>query len=328
MIIDKSLLNISKESQSIDSFDIIQYSYNILSEASINTDLLILKESDSIVNDFIEKIFTGIVNGIIKALKAILSAIVGVLLKLLSMGKSFELEIRIYKDKIKNYNGNISFQDSYKYTYIYGDDFDKYPDKKIINNMIDDINNIIDKINKSIQSSKHAIELNQELVNIHQEITQKTSYRSQLLNSNEKEISDEIFNKKCFELFRNNSSVATNISYTGKEVYENIYLPYVEQKKMINKIKANNNDIQKELEKGTNQIKAIRINNINAQSDQEYQTLINNLQELQRVLCTYFEKNCKDIITIYATKLQAYKDSIVAAKPCLVKAIQEVNRIR
>ena len=141
-------------------------------------------------------------------------------------------------------------------------------------------------------------------------------------------MSDELYSQKCFELFRNGQDKPTKVTYTGNEVYEYIYLPYINQKKMIQSIKSDNTSVQKSIESAKNRIKSINILNLSSYNDQEQQTLINTVQELQRNLCVYFEKSCKDIVIMYSAKLQAYKDCIVNAKSCLVKAIQEVNKIR
>ena len=60
-------------------------------------------------------------------------------------------------------------------------------------------------------------------------------------------------------------------------------------------------------------------------SDSEQQTLLQSLAEMQTTLCTIYEKKCKDIVTMYTNKLQAYKDFTIYSRSWLVKVMQQIT---
>ncbi len=330
MIIDKSLLNQSQvHTESAIEFDMINYSLQIMRESMDNMNLLIIQEAEGKKLFSIENILTSIVNGIVKVLKMILGKFLELLVKLASLGKSFELEIRGFKNKIEHYNGSITFEDAYKYTNIFGDDYDNYPSTKLIEYLVDDMNNTISKVRDTFDTSKNksAKEIKYKAFTLKSTAEKDIAvFRHKLLgltNNNFDSMSDEIFNLNCFKLFRDNKEVPGTITYKRKEIYEDIYLPYVNQKKSIDRIKKDNNRIQKDIEKSVTLIKDMNFD-LSSLDLADQQTLYQTITEIQTSLCDTYQKKCKDIVTMYSAKLQAYKDFIVYAKPWLVKVMKQI----
>ena len=327
MIIEKSLLNQTNKNNNF-NFDFINYSLELIRENVSTTNLLIMQESIGIKNLSIENILISIVNGIIKVLKMILGKFLELLIKIASMGKSFELEIRAYKKKIENYNGSIKFEDSYKYTNIYGDEYENYPSPKLVELLIDDINDMISRVKDAYGSNKSFKEIQYKALSIKPDIDREIRvFRRKLLgetNNFAEEMSDEIFNLKCFKLFRNNQENPGTVEYKGKEIYNKIYLPYIEQRKSIDRIKKDNARIQRDIERSKSLVKDLNFD-FSKFSDSEQQTLLQSLAEMQTTLCTIYEKKCKDIVTMYTNKLQAYKDFTIYSRSWLVKVMQQIT---
>ena len=330
MIIDKSLLHQSvvESNDNAIGFDMMNYSLTIMRESMMNTKEMLLQESIITDKFSIENIMTSIVNAIIKVLKMILGKFLELLVKLASMGKSFELEVRAYKNKIKEFNGSIILNDSYKYTYIFGDEYEKFPDNKLADLMIDDINDTLSRINNICSSRKSFNEIRFKLASFKPDIDHDINvFRAKLIgkiNNFGDPMSDEMYNKECFKLFRNGQDQPSKVILTSKEIYDKIYIPYIDQRKNMDKIKKDNSRVQKNINSTISLVKKLDVD-FSRFDDAQQQTLLQGITDLQTTLCTLYERKCKDIVTMYTAKLQAYKDFLIYARPWLVKAMQQIT---
>jgi len=330
MIIEKSLLSQNQvQTESVSEFDMMNYSLQIMRESMNNMNLLIIQEAEGKKLFSIKNILSSIVNAIVKVLKNILGKFLELLVKLASMGKSFDLELKKFKDKIESYNGSITFEDAYKYTNIFGDSYDKYPSTKLIEYLVEDINNTISKLKDTFDTSKNksVAEIKFKASNLKIDVNKDiTAFRYKLLGLSSSIIepmSDEIFNLNCFKLFRDNKETTGSVTYKGKEIYNDIYLPYVNQNKSIDRIKKDNARIQKDIEKSVSVIKDMSFD-LSSLDQADQQTLYQTITEIQTSLCDVYQRKCKDIVVMYSAKLQAYKDFVLYAKPWLVKVMKQI----
>lgn len=334
MLMDKSLLMPTEKiyNESAVDFNMINYSLSLLNDANLEIinsmeSIGILTEADTGRKIFnFDGILQAIVDAICNVLKYILGKILAVLVKLGSYGKSFEIEIRAFKKKLSSYTGYVYLTNYVEYTHI--DDFDHYPDSSVINALKDDINRYLDKFNGLVDKTKTFSQLQFEIANIKPDLDRDASvFRFELLGLRDQRygepMSDEIYNNECFKLFRNKKEDAYETAQLSVKHMNKIYDQYVNANKNIRQIKAENARIQKDIKKAKDSINNTALN-VARFSISEQQTVLQSYTHLQQQVCELFSRKCKDIVTMYSAKLQAYKEFQIQSRRVLTLAMQKI----
>lgn len=333
MIMDKALLMPTDKSydESAVDFSIFSYSLSLMNEA--NLEIINSMESIGIITEAsgdkkynFDGILQAIVDAICNVLKYILGKILSLLVKLGSYGKSFELEIRAFKEKLTTYHGYLRFDDYVNYTNI--SDFENYPGSNLIDLLKEDINNYIDKFRGLVEKKNSFSELQFAITNIKPDVDKDASvFRYELLGDKDNRyaegISDEVYNLECYKLFRGGKEdpyVDADIS--SKEMSK-IYDMYTKGNNNIKHIKAENARIQKDINRAKNTINRTPLN-VSKFSISEQETILHSYTELQQQVCELFSRKCKDIVTMYSAKLQAYKEFQIQARRILTQAMQKL----
>ena len=333
MIMDKSLLmpvqKVNEDSPA--DFNMINYSLTLMNEANIEIiksmeEIGIITEATGNKSFNFDGILQAIVDAICNVLKYILGKILSLLVKLGSYGKSFEIEIRAFKDKLKSYSGYLVFNDYTEYTHI--DDFESFPSKNVLNKLSEDINNYLDKFKGLVDKNKTYTELQFAIANIKPDIDRDASvFRHELLgdidNRYGEAISDEVFNEKCYLIFRNNKPDQYDTGTLSSKHMGIIYDRYTQGNKNQRLIKQENARIQKDIKKAKDSINRTPLN-VSRFSISEQQTILHSYTEVQQQVCELFNRKCKDIVTMYSAKLQAYKESQIQARRILTQAMQKL----
>lgn len=339
MIMDKSLLMpVDKpvnEDASAD-FNMINYSLSLLNEANLEIinsmeSIGIITEADTERKMFnFDGILQAIVDAICKVLSYILGKILALLVKLGSYGKAFEIEIRAFKQKLSSYPDYLKFTNYVEYTHI--NDFEDYPSKNLINLLKDDVNNYLDKFKGLVDKNKTFTQLQFELNGMKPNLdTDAAVFRYELLGLKDQRyadpMSDEIYNQECFKLFRNNKEDPYATAEISSKHMEKIYDQYVTANKNIRLIKNENARIQKDIKKAKDSINKTALN-VSRFSLSEQQTILHSYTQLQQQVCELFSRKCKDIVTMYSAKLQAYKEFQVQSRRILTQAMQKIVQIQ
>jgi hypothetical protein len=334
---DKALLMPTEKSydESAVDFSIFSYSLSLMNEA--NLEIINSMESIGIITEAsgdkkynFDGILQAIVDAICNVLKYILGKILSLLVKLGSYGKSFELEIRAFKEKLTTYHGYLRFEDYYEFTHI--DDFENYPNDKIVNTLREDINNYIEKFKSLVNKNKTFAELQFNIANIKPDVdTDASVFRYELLGRKDSRysepMSDEIFNNECFKLFRNGQdNPYETADLTAKHLMERVYEPYVKGGSNQRRIKSENERIQKDIKKAVKSIDKTAID-VSRFSISEQQTILQSYAQVQQAICELFNRKCKDVVTMYSAKLQAYKDFQVQSRRILTQAMAKVVQL-
>ena len=336
MIIDKSLLYINKDNVSSDneSSNLFEYSLNALLDA--NNDIINRLNEEAFVTEVWGskpvKIFNfyGILDTIIGAFINIIEKLIGrfisILVTLAGQGKAFDIEARAFANKIKNYRGEFVLRDIWKFTNL---EAGKFPGMDLGNYFTDSMNKSIDAFNSIIEGSKSAgVAINKlELTDIDLQ-HDVDRFRKYLLDKSDKEyvISDEMFAEECFKIFRDgNTEPYSKATFDGPSTYKNFYIPYMENHKLQAQTKKDSKRIQDNCKSAKNKLKKFSPS-ISKYSDQEYADILNVYNNVQRNICKLFDYECRDVVTLYGAKLQAYKDSYVQSRRVIMKCMQEIAK--
>lgn len=336
MIIDSSVLIPSSEpTSSLESdiyFDINQFALTAMTEANnqmimdMESGFAVISESKKDKKKFN---FSGILDAIVNFFCSIIKKIVGKFLALLvsigAAGKTFELEVRAFANKIKSYNGLFTIDNMYNFTHLDANDVfntelkDHFTVAKMKYEQL--FKTLIDK------SSNAAVFMQQistgELnLNIDEA---RAKFRRWILSSDSEEaMSNEIYNNECYKYFRGGEDVNPGTKQlSGLDVYNNFYVPYVDNSKLKRQCEKD----KKMLEKASKDA-STEINNFycitNKFNEEDAEQIDQAVMDTKRKICTLFDEECKDIIIFYSNKLQAYKDQKIQYKRVLTRVMQQV----
>lgn len=336
MIIDRSLLYINKNDNPIqESSNLFEYSLNALIESN---DIIINKlEEEAFVTeawgDKRVKIFNlyGILDAIVGAFVNLIEKLIGRFLALLvtlaGQGRAFDLEARAFGPAIKEYRNGFLLSNVYKFTNL---EAGKYPSTNLQHYFTDSLNKFITDFNSAVEGSSTASEAINKLkfTNEFDIENELNKFRSQLLEIPDSEISNEVFGQECFKIFRNKMDVPYDTYlFNGTEVYKNFYEPYFNNKKLQAEAKRDSRRIQNDCKVAKKELKRFTPN-ISKFYDQNYSDILNAYNNIQRNVCTLFDKECGDVVTLFGAKLQAYKDSYKQSQRVIMKCMQEIAKNR
>jgi hypothetical protein len=335
MVIDKNLLYINKDNVSSDneSSNLFEYSLNALLES--NNDIIKRLNEEAFVMEVWGakpvKVFNffGILDAIIGAFINLIQKLIGRFLSLLvtlaGQGYAFNIEARAFADKIKNFRGTFVLRDVWKFTNL---EAGKFPGVDLTNHFSDSLNKYIEEFNDAVDSSKTAgaavEKLNYSNINIREDVN---VFRHRILaKSDSNIISDEIFAQECFKVFRDNREIPYDrMNFNGSIVYSVYYTPYMENHKLQAQTKKDSKRIQDSCKAAKNKLKKFTPN-ISKYSEEEYSDILNAYNNVQRSICQLFDQECRDVVTLYGAKLQAYKDSYAQSKRVIMKCMQEIAK--
>lgn len=336
MIIDKKLLYVNKDNQynqeSSSDTNLFRYSLQALIESN---DIIIKKLTEEAYvteawGDGTRKVFNfyGILDAIIGAFVNIIEKLIGKFLSLLvylaGQGKAFDIEARAFGSKIQNYHRSFTLDNIYKFTNL---EPDVFPDSGLANHFSDSLNTFIIGFNNAIEGSSNSNNVMDRIEDVSVSMRDKlNSFRCYLLDIPDSGdiMSDEIFGQYCFTTFRDNMDRPYNTAtFNGPTVFEKVYKPYLENKKLQAQTKRKSREIQdacrnakKKLQKFTPDISKF--------TSEDSANIMKVYNDIQRNICTLFDYECKDVVTLFGAKLQAYKDCYVQSRRIIMKCMQEI----
>lgn len=336
MIIDKSLLYVKKDtiSEINESSNLFEYSLNALLES--NNDIIRRLQEEAYIEEAwgnkkvkvfnFYAIIDAIVGAFINIIEKLIGRFLAVLVTLAGQGKSFDIEARTFADRIKNYRGEFVLNDVWKFTNL---EAGKFPATNLANHFSDSLNKHIDNFNSAVDNNKSASNIVLKLSDTDFDIQEEVSkFRYYLLGKgyNGDVISDEIYANECFKVFRdNNDKPYDDADFNGAGVYKNFYLPYIENKKLQAQTKKDSARIQNDCRTAKKSLQKFTPN-IDKFSDEEYADILSMYNKVQRKVCMLFDYECRDVVTLYGAKLQAYKDSYKQQRRVIMKCMQEIAK--
>lgn len=340
MILDKSLLYVNKDiNHESSTNNLFQYSLEALIESN---DIIIKKlEEEAYITELFgsksAKVFDfyGIINAIIGAfvdiIKTLVGKFLGILTTLASQGKAFYLTAKAFESRIRTYTGSFVLEDIFIYSNIGADSKDtSYPGIDLGDNFTYYLDKYIDKFNRAVESSTIAsnviLSLDTTDVDFQVEVSSFRRYLLGIKNSNEL-ISDDRFNDECYKLFRSGESVPReHQTFKADEIYNYFYKPYMESNKIQSQTKKEAKKIQDDCKSAKNKLNKFTPN-LDKFQEPDYSNILNVYNRVQRNVCTLFDYECRDVVTIYGAKLEACKESYVQArriiKNCMVRIAEE-----
>jgi len=294
MIINREVLN-SKPVREERNTDIDLFEYTLETASVMNNDIMLFTESIGVkgkkIFDF-GAIVTAIIDALINALKKLFKKFLAFLADLASMGASFELELRRFKDKIKALDKPVTI------------DFPYYEFTNLENES--DNKKIYDDITKLVTPTS----LQSEFV----VKSKQSTFRNILLNNKYSEDGD--FVVTLFNFFRNGGTPNNTVSIPGGVIYDKFYIPYIDARKELSKIRREEDNVEKDMYQTKMKIKK----EISSKFDTEKDP--NKSVDLQRQACTCLDLISQDLLIYYGQKLQAYKDFKLQCRKVLVCAIK------
>lgn len=295
MIINREVLN-SKPVREERCTDIDLFEYTLDIAKVMNNDIMIFTEG--VIGGKNKKIFdfgaivSAIIDALINALKKLFKKFLAFLAELASMGSSFEIELRRFKEKIKALDKPVVVDFPY---YEFTNLENESDNKKIY----DDISKLVTPANLQ---SEFVVK------------SKQSTFRNMLLNNKYSEDSD--FVVALFNFFRNGGTPNNTVSIPGNIIYDKFYIPYIDARKELSKIKKEEDNVEKNMYQTKMKIKK----EISFKFDTEKDP--NKSIDLQKQACTCLDLISQDLLVYYGQKLQAYKDFKVQSRKVLVYAIK------
>lgn len=324
------LLNTKQNIDSLENLDMFEYTLEVA--GVMNDDISSFMEAVtgnignkkfSIGFDF-GKIVSSILDALWSALKKLFRTFLSFLAQLASMGSSFEIELRQFKERIKAFNGNVSLDfPYYEYTNLSGE----YPSF----NVYQAIENIVEyyktEYDKRINQGGSAVYLMAELDNKIEAANEQNKFRNLLFGVKDfsKDCSD--YARLLNEWFRNQNTTPRNdVVLPGNIIYNNYYIPYVDSRKEINKIKKEENNVDRNIKQIKNKISRsyFDLSKINQFATEDQDKLMQSVGSIQRKLLASVDLMCQDLLLMYGQKLQAYKEFKTQSRKVLVLAIKAI----
>ena len=333
MIINKNILFAGEETThyeeaSMLSTNFSHYALDLMIES--NTELIkSLSESGISLNEFngfnFEKVISDITQIFCDIIDDLVNKFSDTMGKIFNIDLTFNLTAKKNIPNIESYSGDIQIHDCYIFTNL---EPDKFPDLELKNNFKTSINRYIDEFNKAVNATKsyNAI-INDIALNNFDVQNTISKFRAKLLHIKDftDPISDDVFNAECFKIFRNGMTSTGTVNMNGKGISKFIYEPYMNTNELIKNTKKEKNFIQDSCKSAQKEISSFSSAVSEKFTDYERNDVYQKMTDLQRNICDLFDKECRDVITLYGAKLQAYKDFRLQAKRIIVKAIDTIK---
>lgn len=324
MIINRDVLNTThtKTENITENFNMFEYTLEVA--GVFNDDISLFMESfgdgKHKVFDF-EAIIKAIIDAFINAIKSLFRKFLALLAKLASMGSSFEIELRAFKERIKAFRGEVKIDFPY---YYYSNLGEEYP-----TDIYELIYNLIDRTDKEYNEALKSMALGiDKLADLEAKLNPQleiAKYRGMLFNTRDI-YSGQDFAKDVYNFFRSNNEVPFDkLTLDGSKIYNEVYEPYVNAKKEIAKIEKEKNKIERNAGKVRNIIHKDYFNaNLINYDTADRQKLEQSTLAIERKLCTITDLMFQDALLVYGQKLQAYKDFRLQCRKVLIATIQAV----
>lgn len=323
MIINREVLNskpiIDKENYT--DIDLFEYTLEVAS--IMNNDIDVFMEAMSgekkKIFDF-SAIINAILDALFAAIRKLFKAFLAFLAQLVSMGASFEIELRRFKDRIKAMTNSFTIDFPY---YEFTNLSSEYPPFNVYQHITDIITYYDTRFNEIMKSGAVGVP---KFVELQQKINlqeKQNIFRADLLGSKSTESYGD-YATILFNFFRNNDSTPkNNMVINGKDVYDKFYVPYIDSKGEINKIKKEQNNVEKNIKQIKNKInKNFFEINLSMYAPDLASQVSNTTITIQRQLCSLVDLMSQDLLLFYGQKLQAYKDFKAQSRKVLVAAIK------
>lgn len=325
MIIDKEVLNIKRENN-VDYTKIDLFEYTLEVAAVMNDDISVFMEAmgspKKKIFDF-EGIINAIIDALINAIKKLFGKFLAFLAQLASMGASFEIELRAFKEKIKAFTGDVRLDFPY---YEFTNLDESVPGHDIYESIEDILQFYAAQYDTFISRGGFAVHSISELDSKIKPDYEQNKFRNRLFgrkNDFDTDCSDYAVKLNTF--FRNNNDTPINgVVLSGSRIYKDFYIPYVDAKGEIRKIKREQNNIEKEIRVIKQHINKnyFDLSKINQFSAEDQSTLTASVTSIQRKLCTAVDLMSQDLLMFFGQKLQAYKDFKAQCRKVLVLTIK------
>lgn len=324
------LLNTKQNVDSLENLDMFEYTLEVA--GVMNDDISSFMEAVtgnignkkfSIGFDF-GKIVSSILDALWSALKKLFRTFLAFLAQLASMGSSFEIELRQFKERIKAFNGNVTLDFPY---YEYTNLSDEYPSF----NVYQSIENIVEyyktEYDKRINQGGTAIYLMAELDNKIDAANEQNKFRNLLFGSKDNSTDCSDYARLLSEWFRaQNTTPRNDVVLSGNRIYNDFYIPYVDSRKEIKKIQREENNVDKNIKQIKSKIQRnyFDLTKINQFATEDQDKLMQSVGSIQRKLLTSVDLMCQDLLLMYGQKLQAYKEFKTQSRKVLVLTIKAI----
>lgn len=323
MIINREVLD-SKPVREERYTDIDLFEYTLDIAKVMNNDIMLFTESvggkGKKVFDF-GAIINAIIDALINALKKLFRKFLAFLAELASMGSSFEIELRRFKEKLKAFDKPVELDFPY---YEFTNIDPGYPPFNVYDRINDMISGYDSKFN-SIMKNPGSVA--GKLAELYSEINpqeKQNVFRNMLLNPkyNTEAVAD--YAATLHRFFRNNTDTPkNNVVLKGSDIYDKYYVPYVEAKKEITAIRRDQDDVEKNIRQVKAKIKKeffkVDLSMFDTSLADEVSTTTLNIE---RQICTIVDLMSQDLLIFFGQKLQAYKDFKLQSRKVLVCAIK------
>ena len=325
------LLNTKQNVDSLENLDMFEYTLEVASV--MNDDISSFMEAVtgnignkkfSIGFDF-GKIVSSILDALWSALKKLFRTFLSFLAQLASMGSSFEIELRQFKERIKAFNGNVTLDFPY---YEYTNLSDEYPNFKVYQSIEDIIEYYKAEYDKRINQGGTAVYLMTELDNKIDAAAEQNKFRNMLLYQ------DKTYGHDCSDYARllsewfraQNSTPRNDVVLPGNRIYNDFYIPYVDSRKEIKKIQKEESNVDKNIKQIKSKIQRnyFDLTKINQFATEDQDKLMQSVGSIQRKLLTSVDLMCQDLLLMYGQKLQAYKEFKTQSRKVLVLTIKAI----
>jgi hypothetical protein len=319
-----------------DYTNIFEYSLNTLLES--NSIIINALQNDSYITEVFENqvkkvfnisvVFDSIIQAFVSAMEKIIDKFISMLVYLAGMGKAFDLECRAFKDDIANFSDSVAIENAYTFTNL---KLGYFPDPSLKTYFSDSVNSLINNFNKAVESSTNANAVIKKIKSDDFSVEEKhAKFRIYLLNGRKSDygdnefISNDRFATECFKIFRNGEESASSvINVYGRDVYNNYFIPYFEMGKLKAAARKECSVIQASCKDAKKQINKFNLP-LDKFPQEDREAILNVYNTVRRNVCTLFNLECKDVVVLYGSKLQAYRDSYVQARKVIMKCMQKI----
>lgn len=324
------LLNTKQNVDSLENLDMFEYTLEVASV--MNDDISSFMETVtgnignkkfSIGFDF-GKIVSQILDALWSALKKLFRTFLAFLAQLASMGSSFEIELRQFKERIKAFNGSVTLDFPY---YEYTNLSDEYPSFDVYKSIEDIVEYYRVEYDKRINQGGTAVYPIAELDNKIAPTAEQNKFRNLLFGSKDFSTDHSDYARELNEWFRGQNTTPRNdVVLPGNRIYNDFYLPYVDSRKEINKIKKEESNVDRNIKQIKSKIQRnyFDLGKINQFATEDQDKLMQSVGSIQRKLLTSVDLMCQDLLLMYGQKLQAYKEFKTQSRKVLVLTIKAV----
>ena len=156
---------------------------------------------------------------------------------------------------------------------------------------------------------------------------EQNKFRNLLFNSRDFSTDHSDYARELNEWFRGQNPTPRNdVILSGTRIYNDFYEPYVDSRKEINKIKREENNVERNIKQIKNKISRnyFDLSKISQFAIEDQDKLMQSVGSIQRKLLACIDLMSQDLLLMYGQKLQAYKEFKTQSRKILVLTIKAI----